>query len=134
MSKDAEESRKDKASKGADQAGPALLTRAEAAALFHMDLKRSADLVEEVEWLVEQCTALESERNKLDDQVADLMGAIGKMIGAAVTAAPGAMRALLAAAGWRRRDSGPVHSGRDKSDGRGFRRSSHRHDILIHPG
>jgi hypothetical protein len=106
MSKDAEESRKDKASKGADQAGPALLTRAEAAALFHMDLKRSADLVEEVEWLV----------------------------GAAVTAAPGAMRALLAAAGWRRRDSGPVHSGRDKSDGRGFRRSSHRHDILIHPG
>lgn len=43
-----------------------------------MDVKRPADLVEEVRWLGEQCKALEVERNQLDSQLGELMGAICK--------------------------------------------------------
>jgi hypothetical protein len=41
------------------------------------DVRRPADLVEEVQWLTEQCNTLEAERNKLDNQLGDLMSAIG---------------------------------------------------------
>jgi hypothetical protein len=41
------------------------------------DVRRPADLVEEVQWLTEQCNTLEAERNKLDSQLGDLMSAIG---------------------------------------------------------
>jgi len=40
------------------------------------DVRRPADLVDEVRWLTEQCNALEVERNKLDNQLGDLMNAI----------------------------------------------------------
>jgi hypothetical protein len=43
-----------------------------------MDVKRPADLIEEVRWLAEQCNALEAERNQLDSQLGDLMSAICK--------------------------------------------------------
>lgn len=41
------------------------------------DVRRAADLVEEVQWLTEQRSTLETERNKLDNQLGDLMSAIG---------------------------------------------------------
>ena len=41
------------------------------------DVRRAADLVEEVQWLTEQRSTLETERNKLDNQLGDLMTAIG---------------------------------------------------------
>lgn len=41
------------------------------------DVRRPADLIEEVQWLTEQCNTLEAERNKLDNQLGDLMSAIG---------------------------------------------------------
>ena len=40
------------------------------------DVRRPADLVDEVRWLTEQCNTLEAERNKLDSQLGDLMSAI----------------------------------------------------------
>ena len=43
------------------------------------DLKRPADLVEEVLWLAEQRSTLESERNNLDQQLSDLVAVVGKM-------------------------------------------------------
>jgi hypothetical protein len=45
-----------------------------------IDFKRPADLVDEVRWLAEQCNALEAERNKIDSQLGDLMGAIAKVV------------------------------------------------------
>ena len=42
------------------------------------DVRRPADLVEEVQWLTEQRNTLEAERNKLDNQLGDLMSAICK--------------------------------------------------------
>jgi hypothetical protein len=48
-------------------------------AAIHADIKRPADLVEEVQWLAERCSALECERNNLDDQLSELVSAIGKM-------------------------------------------------------
>ena len=45
-------------------------------AALGMDVKRPADLVEEVRWLAAQCNALETERNQLDSQLGDLMSAI----------------------------------------------------------
>ena len=44
------------------------------------DLKRPGDLVEEVHWLAEERSTLEGERNKLDQQLADLLAVVGKMI------------------------------------------------------
>jgi len=45
---------------------------------LHMDVKRPVDLVDEVQWLAEQCNVLEVERNKLDNELGDLLCAIGK--------------------------------------------------------
>ena len=57
---------------------------------LHIDVKRPVDLVDEVQWLAEQCNVLEAERNKLDNQLGELLCAIGK------TAAhdPGVAKAL----------------------------------------
>jgi hypothetical protein len=41
------------------------------------DVKRPVDLVDEVQWLTEQRNTLETERNKLDNHLGDLMSAIG---------------------------------------------------------
>jgi hypothetical protein len=43
------------------------------------DLKRPGDLVEEVLSLAEERRTLEGERNKLDQQLADLLAVVGKM-------------------------------------------------------
>ena len=45
-----------------------------------VDVKRPADLVDEVRWHVEQRNALEAERNTLDSQLSDLIGAIAKVV------------------------------------------------------
>ena len=45
---------------------------------LHIDVKRPVDLVDEVQWLAEQCNVLEAERNKLDNELGDLLCAIGK--------------------------------------------------------
>jgi hypothetical protein len=46
-------------------------------AALGFDVKRPGDLVEEMRWLTEQCNTLEVERNRLDNQLGDLMSAIG---------------------------------------------------------
>jgi hypothetical protein len=48
-------------------------------AALQADLKRPDDLVEEVLWLAEQRSTLENERNKLDQQLSDLVAVVGKM-------------------------------------------------------
>ena len=48
-------------------------------AALQADLKRPGDLVNEVLWLAEQRGALEDERNKLDQQLSDLVAVVGKM-------------------------------------------------------
>lgn len=47
-------------------------------AALDAEVKRPADLVEEVQWLAERCNALEAERNNLDDQLSGLVSAVGK--------------------------------------------------------
>lgn len=44
-----------------------------------ISIKRPADLVDEVQCLAAQCTALEAERNELDSQLGDLMSIIGSL-------------------------------------------------------
>ena len=43
------------------------------------EVERRADLVEEVKLLAEECSIVEAERNKIDAQLGDFMGEIGKM-------------------------------------------------------
>lgn len=47
--------------------------------ILHTDIKRPADLIDEIQWLAEQCNVLEAERNTLDNQLGDLMSAIGTL-------------------------------------------------------
>lgn len=44
-----------------------------------INIKRPADLVDEVQCLAAQCNALEAERNELDSQLGDLMSIIGNL-------------------------------------------------------
>ncbi|HEU4732060.1 MAG TPA: hypothetical protein VFT22_29395 [Kofleriaceae bacterium] len=45
---------------------------------LHAEVKRPTDLVDEVQWLAEHCNGLEAERNHLDNQLSELLNAIGK--------------------------------------------------------
>ena len=47
---------------------------------LHAEVKRPTDLVDEVQWLAEHCNGLETERNHLDDQLSELMNAVGKAV------------------------------------------------------
>ena len=47
---------------------------------LHAEVKRPTDLVDEVQWLAEHCNGLEAERNHLDDQLSELMNAVGKAV------------------------------------------------------
>jgi hypothetical protein len=47
---------------------------------LHAEVKRPTDLVDEVQWLAEHCNGLEIERNHLDDQLSELVNAVGKAV------------------------------------------------------